>query len=262
MSLKASVRIFYIIFWGCCLCIKASVAQTYHIDYIHSSLSDKDLALLNRMAKFQAGFYNQVFQTTKNDSITINVSLYGRHGEYKDVQKGEIHTTFIDGFYMGMENKIYLYKSEHYMETLFHETSHNFLRNNYPNAPKWLNEGIATLLGHLVETTDDRVLYMPQRNFIRQVRDSIRAYHFSFNNYFSYKAADWFNEAKRQMLYAGAYALVFFLINQEKDHLAPILTYMKQGYSTQAAFKKEFGTIDNFSAQFFAYYSTGGGRAF
>jgi hypothetical protein len=88
MNLKASARIFYIIFWGCCLCIKASLAQTYHIDYIHSSLSDKDLASLNRMAKFQAAFYNQVFQTTKNDSLVISVGLYGRHGEYKDVQKG------------------------------------------------------------------------------------------------------------------------------------------------------------------------------
>jgi hypothetical protein len=163
---------------------------------------------------------------------------------------------------MGKENKIYLYKSGRYMETLFHETSHNFLRNNYPNAPKWLNEGMATLLGYLVETTDDRVLYMPQRYMIRQVRDSIRAYHFSFNNYFSYRDADWFNEAKRPMLYAGAYAIIFFLINQEKDHLAPLLVYMKQGYSAPAAFKKEFGSIDEFSRQFFSYYTSGGGKAF
>lgn len=263
MNIKRSASIFNVLLFGLCLLLtKLSNAQSYHIDYIHSNLNDKDLALLNRMAKFQATFYNQVFNTTKNDSLTINVSLYGRQNEYKEVQKGEIHTTFIDGFYMGKENKIYLYKSGRYMETLFHETSHNFLRNNYSNAPRWLSEGIATLLGYLVETTDDHVLYMPQRNLIRQVRDSIRIYHFSFDNYFSYKDADWFNQDKRLMLYAGAYSIIFFLINQEKDHLAPILVSMKQGYTTQAAFKKEFGTIDNFSRQFFAYYTTGGGRAF
>lgn len=263
MDLKKIPRILNVFLFSFCLLLaKLSSAQTYHIEYIHSNLNDKDLALLNRVAKFQAAFYNQVFQTTKNDSITINVNLYGRHGEYKDVQKGEIHTTFIDGFYMGNENKIYLYKSDRYMQTLFHETSHNFLRNNYPNAPKWLNEGMATLLGYLVETTDDHVLYVPQRNMIKQVRDSIRAYHFSFNDYFSYRDADWFSEAKRPMLYAGAYCLVLFLINQDKDHLTPILVSMKKGLSTQAALKKEFGTIDDFSKQFYAYYSTGGGRAF
>jgi hypothetical protein len=263
MNIKRLHLVFNVLVLGVCLLLaKASNAQSYHIDYIHSSLNDKDLALLNRMAKFEAMFYNQVFQTTKNDSLIISVNLYGRHGEYNDVQKGEIHTTFIDGFYMGKENKIYLYKSGHYMETLFHETSHNFLRNNYPNAPRWLSEGIATLLGYLVETTDDRVLYMPQRNLIRQVRDSIRTYHFSLDNYFGYKDADWFSQDKRLMLYAGAYSIVFFLVNQEKDHLAPILVSMQHGYSSQAAFKKEFGSIENFTRQFYGYYISGGGKAF
>lgn len=235
-------------------------AQILHVNTINCKLSNSDTALLNKMARFEANFYNQVFQTHLNDTVTININLYGKKGEYKDVQKDEMKTTFIDGFYSAKDNKIFIYKSDEYMKTLFHETSHNLLHYNFARPPQWLNEGIATLLGYLVETTDHRILYMPQKQYIKMVRDSMRLRTFSFNNFFNYQPNDWYNKDKRPMLYATSYTIIYFLINQEsKDYLAPMLVLMKKGYSTQRAFKEVFGSVDEFTSQFFEFYRTGYG---
>jgi hypothetical protein len=193
--------------------------------------------------------------------VTIVIELYGKHGEYKQVQKDQLHTTFIDGFYSPMQNRIFLYKSNDYMKTLFHETSHNLLHYNYPNAPQWLHEGIATLLGYLVETTDNRVLYVPQPVYVRQVKDSIRARRFDMNNFFRYKNSDWLDEGKRPMLYATSYSIVYFLANQDKDYLGQIMVLMKKGTSTYNAFKTAFGSVDEFQRQFNTFYTTGPGIA-
>jgi len=252
--------IFYVLCFALIFCSQNTWAQIFNINTINCHLSADDIATLNRMGKFEANFYNQVFKTQKNDSVTVDINLYGRHGEYNKVQKDEMNTTFIDGFYSPMQNKIFIYKNDQFMNTLFHETSHNILRYNYPNAPKWLNEGIATLLGYLVETNDHRVLYMPQVLYVRQLRDSIRANRFDMNNFFRYKNSDWLVEAKRPMLYATSYCIVYFLINQEdKDYLAPILVLMKKGYSTYNAFKTAFGSVENFQRQFYDFYTRGPG---
>jgi hypothetical protein len=145
------------------------------------------------------------------------------------------------------------------MNTLFHETSHNILRYNFPRPPQWLNEGIATLLGYLVENTDNRILYMPQAMYAKQLKDSIRAHQFNLNNFFNYKSADWYDKGKRPMLYATSYCIVYFLINQDKDYLAPILVLMKKGASTPNAFKATFGSLDNFTREFYDFYLNGAG---
>jgi hypothetical protein len=237
-------------------------AQIFHINTINCKLSNADTALLNKMARFEANFYNQVFKTHKNDSVTIDINLYGKRKEYNQIQKDEMNTTFIDGFYSPMQNKIFLYKGDEYMNALFHESSHNLLRYNYANPPKWLNEGIATLLGYLVETTDNRILYMPQSRYIRQLKDSIRAHQFNLGDFFRSKNTDWFDKDKRPMLYATSYCVIYFLINQDKDYLTTILVLMKKGYSTSRAFKETFGSTDNFGQQFYDFYTRGPGTQF
>jgi len=242
-----------------CIIAASAQAQIFHINTINCKLTNTDVELLNKMGRFEANFYNQVFGTTKNDSLIVDINLYGKRGEYKQVQKDAIHTTFIDGFYSPVDNKIFVYKSDEYMKTLFHETSHNLLRYNFPHPPQWLNEGIATLLGYLVETTDNRILYDPQVQYIKQVKDSLRNNRFNFNNFFANKGQDWFNKEKRPMLYATSYCIIYFMINQDKDYLAPILVLMKKGYSTSEAIKAVFGSLAEFTNQFHYFYLVGAG---
>ncbi|MEO6523749.1 MAG: hypothetical protein ABIN91_18850 [Mucilaginibacter sp.] len=235
-------------------------AQIFRINTINCKLSNADTALLNKMGRFEANFYNQVFKTTRNDTVTIDINLYGKKREFNDLQNGATaNATFADGYYMPAKNKIFIYKTDNYMRTLFHESSHNLLRYNYTNPPKWLNEGIATLLGYLVETTDNRILYMPQAGIVKMVKDSIRARTFNLNNFFKTPNSDWYIKKKADMLYATSYCIIYFLINQDKDYLAPILVLMQKGYSTDRAIKEAFGSLNNFAEEFYDFYLRGAG---
>jgi len=237
-----------------------SIAQIFHINSINCRLSDDNIAQLNRIAKFEADFYNDIFGTQKNDSVIVDINIYGKQKEYNVVQKDAMNTTFIDGFYSPRDDRIYLYKSDMYMNTLFHETSHKILRNNFTNPPQWLNEGIATLLEYLQETPGSKkIVYIPQRIYIRQVRDSIKANRKYLENYFKYKTTDWYDQTKRPMLYATAYCIVYFFINIDRDYLEPTLNLMKQGYSTPMAIQKIFGSFDKFNQRFYDFYTAGAG---
>src|ERR1700760_2113491 len=86
---------FYILCFALIFCCSETQAQIFNINTINCRLSAEDMATLNLMGKFEANFYNQVFKTQKNDSVTIEINLYGRHGEYNKVQKDEMNTTFI-----------------------------------------------------------------------------------------------------------------------------------------------------------------------
>jgi hypothetical protein len=134
------------------LVCRTAFSQIFQINNVNCHLSDDNIALLNRIAKFEAGFYNDIFGTQKNDSVTVDINIYGRLKEYNAIQKDAMNTTFIDGFYSPGQDRIFLYKGDDYMKTLFHETSHKILRNNFRNPPQWLNEGIATLLGYLEDS--------------------------------------------------------------------------------------------------------------
>ncbi len=242
------------------LTFQTASAQIFHINKVNCNLSAADIALLNRIARFEAGFYNDIFGTQKNDSVTVDINIYGKQKEYNVVQKDAMNTTFIDGFYSPRDDRIYLYKSDVYMKTLFHETSHKILGNNFRNPPQWLNEGIATLLGYLEETPGtNKIVYIPQRVYIRQVRDSIKANRKYLENYFRYKTTDWYDEVKRPMLYATAYCIVYFFINIDRDYLEPTLNLMKQGYSTPMAIQKIFGGFDKFNQRFYDFYTAGAG---
>jgi hypothetical protein len=236
-------------------------AQLFRINTINCKLNKDDLDLLNRMGKFEAAFYNQIFSTTKNDSVTVDINLYGRMSDYKQVRKITGVPTYADGYYSPAENRIYLYKSDRYMRTLLHETSHNLLQYNLARTPRWLTEGIASILENLVETTDNQILYMPQGPRVRQVRDSIRARTFEITNYFNISELDWMRVDKAQMMYSSAYSIIFFLINQHEDYLTQMLVLMKQGYTAQNALKKTFGSMEQFRQKYNYFYIFGDGRA-
>jgi hypothetical protein len=235
-------------------------AQVLQFNNINCKVNADDRNLLEKMIKFEGNFYNSVYHTQKNDSLVININLYGKRREYNDVQKKALNTTFIDGYYSPMEKREYVYKNDTYMNIIVHETSHYILHNNMSNPPRWLNEGLATILGYLVERTDNQIYYLVQHPMIRQVQDTIRARTFSMQKFFTYQDADWYNEARRPMLYSTSYSIIYFLLNQDdKDYLSEFLILLQKGYSTQAVINKLFGNMRSFEGRFISFYVSGHG---
>src|SRR4029079_4823811 len=53
----------------------------------------------------------------------------------------------------------------------FHEYVHLHLRDNVPNAPLWLNEGLAELFGSLQFSGNDALLGVPLNSYLRILRE-------------------------------------------------------------------------------------------
>lgn len=231
------------------LCCLSAQAQKFDINTIHCKLSEKDVAMLNQIGKFEAKFYNTIFNTTANDTLPIRINLYGKRDEYNAVQKDAMHTTFIDGFYSPGVNQVYLYKSDRFMEIMLHESSHNMLRNNLRNPPTWLNEGIATLFGNLV-IQNDGIYFNRQTGYIKMVKDQMFKGTFNLAAFFNYRQSDWYDKDAREYLYAVSYCLVYFFVKDDIENLQNILTLMKQGNKTPDAIAKVFGSFDRFEKRF------------
>ena len=237
------------------LCLTACIAkaQIIKINTIGCSLSKDKMAYFNTIAKFEVKFYNTVFDTQKNDSCAVNIELFGSLKEYNVVQKQAMNTTFIDGFYSPANNRIFIYKSDSFMNTLIHETSHCILENNYKQSPKWLNEGIATLFGSLV-VQNGQVFYTNNTPNVNLVKDMIYDGKFNLRDFFNYNQADFYNKDKRPYVYAMSYDIIYLFVNFDIDYLQHILVLMQQGYSTMDAITKVFGGFDKFEKRFRDFY--------
>jgi hypothetical protein len=231
----------------------SSKAQVIKINKVNSYLSKEDEAYISKIAVFEVKFFNAVFSTQKNDSVHVNVDLFGKLKEYNVVQNGAMNTTFIDGFYSPGNNRIHVFKGDRYMNTLIHETSHCILENNYRNSPKWLNEGVATLFGNLV-LQNGEVYYTKSLPNINLVKDMIYDGTFNLKSFFNYNDRDFFDKDKRPYVYAVSYDIIYFLVNFDIDYLQRTLVLMQQGYSTMDAFDKVFGGFDKFEKRFKDFY--------
>ena len=231
----------------------SSKAQVIKINPINSYLSKEDEAYFSKIAAFEVKFFNAVFNTQKNDSVHVNVDLFGKHKEYDALQTKAINTTFIDGFYSPSNNKVVVYKSDRYMSVMIHETSHCILEHNYRNSPRWLNEGVATLFSNLV-LQNGEVYYTKNLGNINLVKDMIYDGTFNLKSFFNYNVGDFYDKEKRPYVYAVSYDIIYFLVNFDIDYLQRTLVLMQQGYSTMDAFDKVFGGFNKFEKRFKDFY--------
>jgi hypothetical protein len=243
----------YVLVLAMLLTPMATRAQIIKINTINSALSDESRAYFGKIAAFEVKFYNTVFETQKNDSCLVVINLFGKQKEYNVVQERAMNTTFIDGFYSPSKNMIFLYKSDQYMNTLIHETSHCILENNFKNSPNWLNEGVATLFGNLV-IQNGQVYYSRNLPHINFVKDMIYDGKFNLRDFFNYLPHDFADKDKRPYVYSVSYCIVFFLVNFDVDYLQRTLVLMQQGYSTMDAFANVFGGFDKFEKRFKDFY--------
>ncbi len=232
---------------------QSACAQKINISTFNCRLNKDDRAYLEKIAKFEAKFYNIIFNTLINDSLPVNINLYGKQNEYNSIQKKAMNTTFIDGFYDPEVNRIFLSKTAFYMNTLLHETSHSLLENNYKGSPLWLNEGIATLFGSLV-IQNDEVYYTKNEYNIKFVKDMMYKHEFSLYEFFKYSNLDFANEQKRPYVYAVSYCLIYFMVKDDINNLQQLTLLLKSGYSTNAAIAKVFGSFNKFEKRFTDFY--------
>jgi hypothetical protein len=229
-------------------------AQVLRIDTIGCGIDDT--AYLSRMVKYEAQFYNRVFSTHKNDTATIRIDLYGNVRTYIRALKLHKLKPLTNGMYSPEFNKAFAYKTDFVEHAILHAASNNLLSYNYPTAPRWLVEGIASVMSYIDEE-DGKLIYIPLFDYNKMNKD------LTWNNELDYDLfdytfmtdnPDWNSKSKSPTLYSLSYGVIYFLIIQNKDYLTPIIASMKEGHTAAEAITSAFGDFDTFRNRFMSYY--------
>ncbi|RYY30444.1 MAG: DUF1570 domain-containing protein [Sphingobacteriaceae bacterium] len=230
-------------------------AQNLRIEKIHCSLSKANLASIQKIARYEATFYNAVFDTEKNDSLAIRVRIFGRQEDFKQTPDGEnvLHLSS-DGYLLANTNQIFVLKSEHVNSVLLHEISHAFLHNNMRNPPQWFDEGLATYFGSLT-VEKDKLFYTPITGRIQRIRE--------MNQNGTLKLADFLNKNERRWTgtdsqisdqYTIAYSLIYFLIKTNLNLVKHLADELNNGQSAFTILSQDFGGFEFFQSKYIKFY--------
>lgn len=144
--------------------------------------------------------------------------------------------------------------------TAFHEYVHLHLRDNVPNTPLWLNEGLAELYGSLQFSGTEALLGAPLQTYIRILREHELL---PLETLFSIGTnSPHYNEQdKTGIFYGQSWALVHYLMLGERgrpEQFKRFLQQVSRGENVAKAIEDSFGmTLDKLEQDLRAYVRRG-----
>lgn len=236
------------------LTVKSSSAQNLTIEKIHCRLNKADAASIEKIARYEASFYNAVFDTQKNDSLKINIHVFGRKEDFKQTPDGEnvLHVAS-DGYYMENTGNVFVLKTEHVNGALLHELSHAFLHNNMRNSPQWFDEGLATYFGTLV-VEKDKIFYTPVTGRIARIREMNEKGDLHLADFLN-NHSRWFGDQKTVTdQYTIAYSIIYFLVKINLNLVKHLADELKNGQAAITTLSSDFGGFDFFQSKYISFY--------
>ena len=235
--------------------VETASAQTFKIIKIHCQLSREDTAAIYKIARYEASFYNAVFDTQKNDSVAINIHVFGRKADFKQTPDGEnsLHF-FADGYYLEKTGEIFVLKTEHVNSALLHEISHAFLHLNLKNPPKWFDEGLAVYFGSLI-VDNNQIFYTPVVGRIERVKEMIAGKQFVPDDFLRYNNQNWgLNHQSITDKYTIAYSIIYFMVKTNLNFIKHMADGLKNGQTANQVFTEIFGSAQGFNNRYTNFY--------
>jgi tetratricopeptide (TPR) repeat protein len=222
-------------------------SQNFHLV---GNASEKEVRqVATRLEQFRLAF-SRIFKRARlQDSVPTTVLVFKNEGSYKPFNpRGSA------GYFQAGEDVNYITLSaetrsaaDNPYAVIFHEYIHLLVKNNVsPNAPAWVNEGLAEFYSTLEITKDgksadigrhigDHVYYLRQQKLL-PLRTLFAVDHSSPH----------YNEqSKRGVFYAQSWALVHYLMlgnkGQRQPQLNRYLDLVGRGASQQESFQTAFG---------------------
>jgi len=229
-------------------------AQRLILEQRGCKVSEGSMEEILRITKYQAKLYNNLFNTSANDTLQIFVNLYGSRQEYNFVQKLAMsngHKTL--GFYSPSQNQAHVYRGSDYSPVIIHEASHSFLQYNLPFHSRWLTEGIAEFCETL-EVQQNEVVFSAQSQRIKLVQNLIEKKGFNLALFLNTPNSSWGEKEKTQDLYSISYSLIYFLIKKKPNALKQILLFIKEGQSEKQAIEYGYGGFHQFENDYISFY--------
>jgi len=218
-----------------------------------------DREKIEKILKYEAVFYNNLFNTTKNDTLTVKVNLYGSNAAYHNAQGSSskaLHRTY--GFYSPATDQCYVLKNSSYTATIIHEASHFFLQHNLPNNSRFLTEGIAEFFETLDVDDTGQIVFSQQEYRVKMVKSISQGLSFKLSDYLYVPDQQWGEKDQTQNLYSIAYSVVYYLMKKNPSILKQMLIYMQEGQSFEKAIEYSYGGYKNFESEYTYYYRKGG----
>lgn len=198
---------------------------------------------------FHSSFARLVSRNVLNSSVPTTVVIFRDDASFvpfKPLYQGR--PANIAGFFQPGDDVNYIAISLDPSErdpysTAFHEYVHLHLRDNVPNAPIWLNEGLAELYGSLQFSGTEALLGAPLYPYIRLLRDHELL---PLETLFSIGTnSPHYNEQdKSGIFYGEAWALVHYLMLGERgrqEQFKRFLQAVSRGESAAKAIQDSFG---------------------
>ncbi len=128
---------------------------------------------------------------------------------------------------------------------VFHEYVHLFVQDSMPQAPLWLNEGLADFYSTVSMGSGDAVVGTPISSYIRLLRSS-ELLPLSTLLSVGNASAHYHDRDKRGIFYAESWALVHYLMlannGQRRAQVGRYLSLIAAGVSAEASFNSAFQT--------------------
>jgi tetratricopeptide (TPR) repeat protein len=215
---------------------------------------------------FHSSFARLVSRNVLNPSVPTTVVIFRDDASFvpfKPLYQGR--PANISGFFQPGDDVNYIAISLDPGErdpysTAFHEYVHLHLRDNVPNAPIWLNEGLAELYGSLQFSGNDALLGAPLYPYIRLLQSHELL---PLETLFSIGASSpHYNEQdKSGIFYGQSWALVHYLMLGERGRQEQFKRFLQQvsrGENTARAIEDSFGvTIAKLEEELRAYVRRG-----
>ncbi|WP_353138190.1 DUF1570 domain-containing protein [Pseudopedobacter sp.] len=236
--------------------ITEAYSQNLVFNEIGFSLKAEDKEMIEKLAKYEVKIFNGLFINSLNDSLRINVNLYGKNKDFRAVlAEGKMKGFTESGFYSSFTKQLHvLYLEKRDIETILHEISHALMHHNLQRCPRWFNEGLAEFL-ESIEIGDNLnpQVYM-QHHHIKYVREANQNQELDIYSLLMSGNEPWTHKNNLNYLYATSYGVIYYIIKKDPHLIGKMAMMMKQGKSIQYIFEVLFGGIDKFASGFKFYY--------
>jgi tetratricopeptide (TPR) repeat protein len=198
---------------------------------------------------FHAAFARLVSRNVIDSSVPTTVIVFRDDASFtpfKPVYNGQ--PTSISGFFLPGDDVNYIAlaldpRGDTYA-TAFHEYVHLHVKDNVPNAPIWLNEGLAELYEALQFSGGDAIIGMPDHNYLYTLRQTGML---RLKTLFSIGPdSPYYNEQdKAGIFYGESWALVHYLMFGDRagpDRFKRFLQRIASGDDAAKAIEGTYGT--------------------
>lgn len=230
-------------------------AQILNIQKYKCHLDKEDTETINKIARYEAAFYDAVFDTNKNDSLTININVFGRKADFEKTPDGAgaVHVSS-DGYFLESTGDVFVLKTDHVNAALLHEISHAFLHRNINRPPKWFDEGLATYFGSLI-VQNNQIFYTPVTGRIQRIAELNKSGLLNLESFVTNNKKNWGDD--KNLLsdqYTIAYSIIYFLIKTNLNLVKHVAVGLKNGQTASAIFNEIFGSMDFFKSRYINFY--------